>query len=285
MYDLAIIGGGPAGVSAAITAKISNLDFVWFGSGAISKKVKSAELIKNYPGLPDISGEELGWAFKNHAESLGINLKEEIVSGVYDTGGKYTLIANNEEFEARAVILCVGVEAVKPIDGEEKFLGRGVSYCATCDGMLYRGKNIAVVSYDKRFEHEIDYLCSLAKSAVVMPLYKDFEVSAENAKILVKSPLKIDGGERAERLIFKDGEEAFDGVFILKCAISPSTLLHGLKMENGHIAADRTCATNLKGVFAAGDCTGRPYQYVKAAGEGNVAAHSAAEYIAENKKN
>lgn len=281
MYDIAIIGSGPAGVSAAINAKILNKSFIWFSSHATSKKVGRAELIKNYPGLPDISGEQLAWALKNHADSMGIELCEQVVTGVYETDGKFTLLAGNKDYEAKTVILCLGVEAAKPVEGEEQFLGRGISYCATCDGMLYKGKNIAVVCMDKHFEHEVEFLCEIAHTCAVIPLYKGYEIKAQNVQILLKFPVKYAGDMRVKEVHFKDGKIDVDGVFILKGAISPATLVHGLKVEEGHIAVDRACATNIPGIFAAGDCTGRPYQYAKAVGEGNIALHSAVEFLAK----
>lgn len=281
MYDIAIIGSGPAGVSAAINAKILNKSFIWFSSHATSKKVSRAELIKNYPGLPDISGEQLAWALKNHADSMGIEMCEEVVTGVYETDGKFTLLAGNKDYEAKTVILCLGVEVAKPVEGEEQFLGRGISYCATCDGMLYKGKNIAVVCMDKHFEHEVEFLCEIAHTCAVIPLYKGYKNKAPNAEIILKSPIKYAGDMRVKEVHFKDSKIDVDGVFILKGAISPATLVHGLKVEEGHIAVDRACATNIPGIFAAGDCTGRPYQYAKAVGEGNIAVHSAVEYLAK----
>ncbi len=279
MYDLAIIGGGPAGVSAVINAKILNKSFIWFSSGESSKKVARAELIKNYPALPDVTGKELAAAFKKHTESLGIEAVNEIITGVYPMGNKFTLLAGSKDYEAKAVILCLGVETQKPVDGEERLLGRGVSYCATCDGFLYRGKKIAVYCTDKRYESEIEFLCSIAEKVYVMPLYKDYSIKAKNAEIILKSPVKFVGENRLTAVEFKDGSLEVDGVFVLKSAFSPTTLVHGLKVEDGHIWVDRRMETNIKGLFAAGDCTGRPYQYVKAAGEGNVAAHSAVEYL------
>lgn len=279
MYDIAIIGSGPAGVSAAINAKLLGKNFIWFSSRPVSKKVKSAELIKNYPGLPDITGAELGWTFLNHTQSMGIELNGEVITGVYDTGGKFTLLAGNKDFEAKTVILCLGVEAQKPVEGEEQFLGRGVSYCATCDGFMYKDKTIAVYSTDKHFEGETEFLCSVAKKVYVMPMYKGYDIKAENAEIVLKQPVKFSGDMRVREVEFKDGKIEVDGVFVLKSAISPQTLVHGLKTEDGHIAVDRGMRTNINGVFAAGDCTGRPYQYIKAAGEGNVAVHSAVEYL------
>ena len=283
LYDSIIIGTGPAGVSAALNLKILGKNFLWLGSGSGSKKVEAAELIRNYPGLPNISGTELAAAFKAHAEGMGITPQSGVVTAIYDLSGRYAVQAGTETYESKTIILCTGVAAAKPIAGEENFLGRGVSYCATCDGFLYRGKTIAVLLFDKSFEHEAEYLATLAQKVYLMPMYKNCEVKAENAEIMLKMPREIAGGMKAERLIFPDGELAVDGIFILRSSISPATLLRGLKTEGGHIAVDRQCRTNLAGVFAAGDCTGRPYQYVKAAGEGNVAAHAAVDYLAENK--
>ena len=281
MYDIAIIGGGPAGVSAAINAKILNKSFIWLSSETTSKKVGRAELIKNYPGLPDITGEQLALTLKHHTELMGIELSNDVVTGIYETGGKFSLLAGTKEYEAKTVILCIGVQVSKPVEGEEEFLGRGISYCATCDGMLYRGKNIAVVCTDKRFEHEIEYLCQIAHTCTVIPLYNGYEVNAENAEIILKAPVKYTGDMRVRQVHFKDGVLDVDGVFILKGAISPSTLVHGLKVDDGHIAVNRACETNIPGIFAAGDCTGRPYQYTKAVGEGNVAVHGAVEYLSK----
>ncbi|MDE7082090.1 MAG: NAD(P)/FAD-dependent oxidoreductase [Clostridia bacterium] len=279
MYDLAIIGGGPAGVSAAINAGILNKSFIWFSSGESSKKVERAELIKNYPALPDITGKDLANAFKNHTKSLGIEPVNEIITGVYPLGGNFLLLAGNKEFEAKSVILCLGVETQKPVDGEERLLGRGVSYCATCDGFLYKGKKIAVYCTDRRFESEIEFLCSVADKAFVTPLYKNSEIKADNAEIILKTPVKFVGEERLTAVDYGNKQVEVDGVFILKSAFSPTTLVHGLKVEDGHVLVNRKMETNIKGIFAAGDCTGRPYQYIKAAGEGNVAAHSAIEYL------
>ena len=281
VYDIAIIGGGPEGVSAAINAKILNKNFIWFSSGAASKKVERAELIKNYPALPDITGKDLAKALKSHTDSLGIESVNEIITGVYPADGSFSLLAGSKDYAAKSVILCLGVETQKPVDGEECLLGRGVSYCATCDGFLYKGKTIAVYCTDKRFEGEIEFLCSIAGKVYVAPLYKGYEIKAENAEIILKKPVKLVGDKRLAAVDFGDGQVEVDGLFILKSAFSPATLVHGLEVEDGHIVVNRKMETNIKGLFAAGDCTGRPYQYIKAAGEGNVAAHSAIEYLSK----
>lgn len=281
MYDVAIIGSGPAGVSAALNIKALGKSFIWLSTCAVSEKVGRAELIKNYPGLPDITGGELAWTFKNHADSMNVKITQKLVSGVYDTGGKFTLLAGEEQYDAKAVILCTGVQTVKSIAGEEDFVGRGVSYCASCDGLLYKGKTIAILCTDGRFAHETDYLCGLAKKAYVMPLYRGAEIKADNAEVVMKTPVRLSGGTRLEKIEFKDRTISVDGLFILKNSIAPATLVHGLQTDGAHITVKRDCSTNIAGVFAAGDCTGRPYQYAKGVGEGNVAAHSAVEYLSK----
>ena len=277
MYDSIIIGGGPAGISAAINLKLLGKEFKWFGT--LSKKVERAELIKNYIGFPAVTGEQLSAAFTEHVKSMDISPSEEVVNGVYQTDGGFTVLVQDKSFEAKTVILCLGVQTAKPIEGEEEYLGRGISYCATCDGFLYRDKKIAVLITDKRFEHEAEFLSNLSKEAYIIPLYKGYEIKSEKAKIILKSPLSVTGDMRLKKVNFKDESLDVDGMFILRGSISPKTLLHGLKTEDGHIEISRDCSTNIKGVFAAGDCTGRPYQYTKAVGEGNIAAHSAVNYL------
>ena len=131
------------------------------------------------------------------------------------------------------------MESVKPIAGEETFVGRGVSYCATCDGFLYKGKTIGVLCTDKRYEHEIEYLAEIAQKTYVFPLYRGYEIKSEKAETVMKTPLKLTGGTRLERVEFKGGELDIDGMFILKGAVSPSSLVHGLAVEDGHIKVDR----------------------------------------------
>ena len=277
MLDSIIIGGGPAGISAAINLKLLGKSFKWFGT--LSKKVERAELVKNYIGFPAVTGEQLSSSFQKHIDSMGIEICEEVVNGVYETDGHFTLLVQDKSYEAKTVILCLGVQTAKPIDGEEEFLGRGVSYCATCDGFLYKGKKIAILCTDKRFEHEAEYLCDLSEKACVIPLYKGYEIKSPKARIILKKPESISGDMRVRQINFKDESVEVDGVFILRGSVSPKTLLHGLEIVDGHILVNRDCSASVKGVFAAGDCTGRPYQYAKAVGEGNIAAHSVVEYL------
>lgn len=281
-YDCIIIGSGPAGLSAAMNIKIYNKNFLWFGNAKLSDKVEKAEKVNNYPGLPSVSGKELQAAFLKHKEEMQLEITDKIVSSIYDMGGYYNVMAENQFFETESIILAIGVVAANQYQGEAEFVGRGVSYCATCDGALYRDKKIAVVSTAKRFEHEIEFLADIAEQVYLFPFYKDCEIQKDNVEIVKKIIKEIKGGFRAESLVLGDATDlSVDGIFIMRNAIAPTTLLAKLEMEDGHIVVNRQMKTNLKGVFAAGDCTGKPYQYTKAVGEGNIAAHSAIEYLGE----
>lgn len=284
MYDTIIIGTGPAGFSAAMNLKIHNKNFLWFGSRAMSNKVSKAERIRNYPGLPEITGQELQEHFLHHMETMDIEISEKMVTMIMKNGESYMVLADNEMYESRTVLFATGVMTAKTLEGEDKFLGRGVSYCATCDGALYKGKEIAVICNDARFEHEVEYLSELAAHITYFPQYRDCGISEENVTISKGIPVKISGENRVQTLILKDGQELpVDGIFIIRNAIAPDTLLQELETKDGHIVVNRDMETNLAGCYAAGDCTGRPYQYTKAVGEGNVAAHSIIRYLAAGK--
>ena len=280
-YDCIIIGSGPAGLSAAINLKTYNKSFLWFGNAKMSEKVQKAEKVVNYPGLPELTGQELVNAFVQHKDSQGLEIMDKIVSSIYDMGGYYTVMAENQFYETESIILATGVVLANQYPGEAEFVGRGVSYCATCDGALYKGKTIAVVSTAKRFEHEVEFLAELAEKVYLFPFYKDCEIDKDNVEFIKKPIKEVKGGFRVEALNLGDEALVVDGVFIMRNAIAPTTLLNTLEVADGHIVVNRQMETNLKGVYAAGDCTGKPYQYAKAVGEGNVAAHSVIEYLGE----
>ena len=283
IYDAAIIGTGPAGVSAALTLKANEKNFIWIGSKAFSDKVGKAERIANYPGLPMVTGAEMNEVFRRQCEERGITIEDRMVTSIVKFGDHYALTAGSEFYETYTVIFATGVTAVGLLPGEAELVGKGVSYCATCDGFLYKGKTIAVICNAKRFEHEVEFLARLAEKVYYFPLYKDPGQFPANVEMMDERAVKMnaENGKFAS-LTLKNGETIpASGVFCLRDSVSLATLLPGLATEQGHIAVDRKMVTNLPGCFAAGDCTGRPYQYVKAAGEGNVAAHSAIEYLAE----
>ena len=282
MYDCIIIGTGPAGLSAALNLKTYKKSFVWFGSKSLSDKVRKAEKITNYPGFPELTGQELFAHFEDHIQSAGLEITEKTVTNVMSAGNYYMVLADNEIYEAKTLILAMGVMTAKLLKGEDELLGRGVSYCATCDGMFYKDKEIAVLCNDPKYEHEVEYLADLAAKVTYFPLFSDSQVKKENVTISKDFPVEVNGIDRVTGLTLKSGEIlSVDGVFCLRNAIALSKLSPELEIENGHIVVNRAQKTNLPGCFAAGDCTGRPYQYTKAVGEGNVAAHSCISYLAE----
>ena len=285
IYDTAIIGTGPAGLSAAINLKLHNKDLIWFGSSNFSTKVEKSEKIANYPGFGLISGKELIGKFEDHRREMGLEIIEQMVTAIMPGDEYYMLSAGQDVYMAKTLLMATGVAAGKGFAGEEEFLGRGISYCATCDGFLYKDKTIAVFCGDKRFEHEADYLAGLAEKVYLAASYKDIGLDRPNIELLPKPIKSVAGGFKVNSITLTDGTElGVDGVFCLRNAIAPATLLSGLELDGVHIVTGRDMSTNLRGCFAAGDCTGRPYQVAKAVGEGNIAAHSIIEYLAENKK-
>ena len=281
-YDVAILGTGPAGISAAITLTIRNKKVILFGNKDLSTKLSKAHEIQNYPGFPAIKGDELQKNFLRHLDSLGISITEDQITSCYSMGDYFNLLSKkNEMFEAKAVIIATGVNFGKPYDGEEQFLGRGVSYCATCDAPLYKGKTAVIIGQSPKEEEEVKFMTEICSKVTYIPIYKDdVKVSAENLEVVHDVPLKIEGALKAQKLVLKEREISADGIFILRDSVSPSQLVPGLALDGNHIAVNRKMETNIKGCFACGDIAGTPYQYIKAAGEGNVAALSVVSYLA-----
>ena len=281
MFDCAIVGTGPAGVSAALNLKLHNKNFIWFGTPKLSSKISSAEKIGNYPGLSMITGTELQQAYLQQLQDMDITINDSMVTMISSAGNSFMLLADNVVYKAKTVILATGVVSTRMLPGEADFVGRGLSYCATCDGFLYKSKTIAVLCKSKRFEHEIDYLAELAEKVYLFAEYKNPETKSTNIEIMTDKCTGISGGLKLQSVIMgNDTAIDVDGMFILRDAIAPTTLFPGLQAEKGMIQTDRSMATNIPGCFACGDCTGAPYQYVKAAGEGNIAAHSVIRYLA-----
>lgn len=152
MYDIAILGTGPAGISAAITSKIRNKSILFIGSRRLSDKISKAHRIQNYPGIPDITGVELAEKLSGHLKGMNIPINEERAVAVYAMGNYFGIQTDKDMYEAHVVILATGILHGKAIPGEKEFLGRGVSYCATCDASLYKNKTVAVIGYQSEDE-------------------------------------------------------------------------------------------------------------------------------------
>ena len=284
-YDIAIIGTGPAGLSAALTAKVRNKSILLIGSKNSSVKVEKAHEIQNYLGLPKIAGADMQKAFLDHVASMDIEITEGRVSTVYAMGDYYSLQVGEEMVEASSVILATGVVQGKPLPGEEEFLGRGVSYCATCDAALYKGKKTIVVAYAKKEEAEANFLAEMAGEVVYIPMYKEEVEVSDKVKVVKAIPKEITGALKANALVTDQGTLETDGIFILREAVAPGQLVPGLETDGPHVKVDVSMKTNLAGCFACGDIAGIPYQYIKSAGQGNVAALSAVAYLDQKKPN
>lgn len=279
-YDIAIVGTGPGGLEAAITAKIRNKDIILFGNKNLSLKITKATEINNYLGFPDITGEELAKAYDNHLQKMNIDINTSRINTIYAMGDYFALQSAEEMFEAKSVIISTGVVTGKTLPGENENLGRGVSYCATCDAALYKGKEAIVIGYSPKEEEEVIFLAERAEKVTYIAMYKNVLFLADNIEVVEgRFPRKIIKNEDRITLVTNKESYEADGIFILRDAVSPDKLVPGLLIEDGHIVVDRAMRTNIEGVFACGDVTGKPYQYIKAAGEGNVAALSAVSYL------
>ena len=268
-YDIAIIGTGPGGLEAAITAKLRNKDIILFGTKELSPKITKAVEIRNYLGLPRITGDGLAQAY----------------TAVYAMGDYFALQASGEMYEAKTIIISTGVVAGRPFPGEDENLGSGVSYCATCDAALYKGKEAVVIGYSKSKEEDALFLAENADKVTYVALYKDVSELADNIEVITGNvPKEIT--KEGDKMTLVTNKERFtaDGIFILRDVLSAEKLVPGLLMEDGHIVVGRDMSTNIEGVFACGDVTGKPYQYIKAAGEGNIAALSAISYLMSKKR-
>ena len=283
-YDIAIIGTGPAGVSAALTAKNRNKSILLLGSRQMSEKVAKAHEIRNYPGLPFVKGEDLAAAFRDQLDRMEIPVTEQRIGTVYAMGDYFALQAGEEMLEASTVILATGVVMAKTLPGEEALLGRGVSYCATCDAPLYRGRTAAVIGYSPREEAEAAFLAGVCSKVLYFPMYKEQTDLPDTVEVIRETPGEILKKEAGLAVKTEAGEYPADGVFVLREAVAPGQLVPGLETDGPHVTVNRRMETNLPGVFACGDLVGTPYQYVKAAGEGNIAAISAATYIDRKNK-
>lgn len=285
-YDAAIIGTGPAGLSAAITLKIRNKKILLLGSNDLSPKVEKAHEINNYLGLPAIKGADLGQRFADHLKQMEIEITEDKITAVYAMGDYFSLQSKtNETYEAETVILATGVNFGKPYPGEEQFLGRGVSYCATCDAPLYKGKTVALIGSSPKEETEAEFMSEVAGKVYYIPTYKEPVQVNDSIEVITDLPVSIEGGLKANKLVLKSQEIEADGFFILRESVSPAQLVPGLALDGNHVAVNRKMETNLPGCFACGDIVGTPYQYIKSAGEGNIAALSAVSYLDQKKRN
>lgn len=303
--DLVIIGGGPAGLSAAIYAQRSLLDAVTLERESLGGQVILTSEIDNYPGLAHVDGFTLSDAMRAQAEDLGAQVVMDPVSALErdPSTGRFFVEASSARYDAAAVILAAGARPRRAgFEGEERFAGRGVSYCATCDGMFYRGKHVFVIGGGNSAAEEALFLSRLA-SSVTLVVRKD-HLRAQTAIVselegndridvrLLTSVVAVEGGELPSSITLRDNvtgatsverfEEGSFGVFVLVGRDPETELVRGLAEldASGYAVTDERMATRTPGLFVAGDARSKPLrQIVTAASDGAVAATSAAAYL------
>jgi len=277
MRDIAIIGKGPAGYSCAITARMRGLDALMIAPKINLSWLARTDRVDNYPGLKEAPGAELLKAFEDQASSMGAQTMHGMVRQILPTGSGFMLLVENDVVEAKTVVFATGAAKPKLLPGEEELIGAGVSYCATCDGHFYKGKSIAVLSENDQGAEEAKFLHGIVGKMDYYPLRKH-EVP-EAFQTIAERPVSLARGDAGIAVETKDKQRTYDGVFIFRMGMPLNMLLDGLDAPDTGITVDRHMRTNIPGVFAAGDCTGKPHQVAKAVGEGNIAAITAAEYI------
>lgn len=265
-YDVLVIGGGPAGLSAALNIRARGRSVLVVSNPLEENPLWRAEQVDNYLGMPGETGEHMLRTMRSHAEAAGSAFRTGKVLSAMTMGDSWYVSIGTDMEMASAIVLAAGIARGKKFPGEEEFLGRGVSYCATCDGMLYRGKRVAVLGWTPTARQEAEFLEGIGCDVTYFDKPKD---------------CSIHGGALVERVACDGQIVDAEGVFLLRPTMAPTDMFPGLQVEGGYVVVDRKMATNLPGVFAAGDCTGGPLQVSKAAGEGLVAGQSAAAYAAK----
>lgn len=275
--DLLIIGSGPAAWSCALTARQRNLSTVVAAAQSATGWLQKADRIDNYPGMPAVSGKEMLRVFRQQAMDAGVQVIDCLARQIQPMGDMYMTLCGNDIVESRAIVLCMGAARPKLLPGEDELLGQGVSWCGTCDGMFYRGKEVAVLSAWHGGIEEGEFLARLCAKVDYYSMARHDLPEEVPFNILPGQPKALSRQDGRIALTTTEGVQLYDGVFIFRPAVSPDSLLPGLKLDGAFIPVDRRMATNMPHVYAAGDCTGHPLQIAKAVGEGNIAAISAAE--------
>lgn len=273
MYDCIIIGKGPAGISAAIYISRSNLKCLIIGKDETA--LKKAKTIENYYGFEKpISGEELFRRGINQAKEQNIEVKNDEVLDIEYGNGTYIVKTVNNEYETKTIVLATGKSRKSSnIDGEKEFEGRGISYCAICDGFFFKNKNVAVIGSGEYALHEAEVLKNVTPNVTI---FTNGKTLPENRSIEIQNVIegKIDsirGNKKVENIILEDNRTIpVDGIFIAQGIASSSDFAKklGIIVKNNDIVINENMETNVPGIYAAGDCTGGLLQISKAVYEG-----------------
>ena len=303
IYDMVIIGGGPAGLTAGIYASRALMNVVLFEKGAYGGQMLTPSHLENYPGFPDgIGGFELADLMHKQAEAFDLPLEYHTVDRIKKEGALFILSSGSDEIRARTVVIATGAVPNKlGVPGEEKLTGRGVSYCATCDGALYRDRTVAVIGGGDSAVEEALFLTRFASRVHIVhrrdqlravPLTAQRAIENERIEMEWNTVLtEIHGDDEVKELTLKDvtTDETrnlkVDGVFIY-VGITPLTEFLGDLVEldeGGYILTDKTMTSSIPGLYAAGDVRSESIRQVSSAvGDGATAAFNAYKYLEEN---
>jgi thioredoxin reductase (NADPH) len=280
LYDLAILGCGPAGLSAAVNGSIRNKRVIVLGTELCSPPLHKAQNINNYLGMPGVSGADLLGSFTEHANSMDIEITAIKAEGVFQEKAAFNIITRDSIIKSKTIVIATGMPYRPTLPDERKFLGRGLGYCATCDGPLYRGKDVLIIGYSEKAESEANFMAEICSKVYYLPLYQKQLHVDSRIELITGKPRTIIGQDLLEGLELDHGKIIkVDGLFVLEAETAPERIIPGLQIEDNHIKVNRNQETNMPGIFAAGDCTGPPYQVAKSVGEGQVAGLNASKYV------
>jgi len=298
VYDVIIIGGGPAGLSAGIYAKRAMMNTLLIEKLGVGGQIMKTHLIENYPGFPEVSGMDLMQKMEEHVKKFDLDIKFTDVQQIKDGGDVKTVVTSEGEFETKSVIIATGTNPKKlGVPGETKFTGKGVSTCATCDGFFFTGKDVALVGGGDSAIVEAIFLTKMVNKVYVIHRRDELRAEKINQERAFKNPKiefvwnsnlqSIEGTDTVEKIVVKNkltGETTeiqVGGVFMY-VGIEPGTdFIDADKDEAGFLITGADLSTSIPGIFAAGDCrTTLLRQVATAVGDGALAAVSTERYIA-----
>ena len=284
MYDVIIIGAGPAGVSASLYTKRANKKTLIIHND--NGGLKKAQKIENYYGFENgIEGEELYQIGIKQAENIGVEVKKEEIIKIESANENFKVVTDLNIYEAKSIIIAIGTKRNKAnIKGIKELEGKGISYCAICDGFFYRNKNVSVIGSGNYALSETNDLLPIANKITILTNgEKAPEFRADNVEVITKKKKKIEGKNKVEEVLFKDNTKIkTEGIFIAQGTAGSIELAKKIGLvttDNGNIKVNEKMETNIKGIYACGDCTGDILQVSKAVYEGAVAGLEVIKYL------
>lgn len=303
MYDIIIIGAGPAGMTAAIYACQARKKVLLLEKEAFGGQILKADKVKNYPGYEEISGFDYSNKLYSQVKKLNPDIKFEEVISIIDNKSNKEVITTKGNYISKSIIIATGAESRKlGINNEDRLLGKGISYCATCDGMFFKDKIVAITGGGNNAIDEAIYLSNIVEKLYVIYRRKEFRIEAtnlnelkekENVEFIMDSNIiDIKGEEKLESITILNNtskeESSLDinGLFIAIGHIPVSSICNNLIEldEKGYIISDETCKTNIEGIFVAGDIRIKDIrQLTTACSDGTIAALQACKYLSNQK--